>query len=131
MRGDYNRQETIWKACDQLQAKGLNAMQVRGSLHWVEYNGAFNDWLTQLGPQGRPESYAGPYRLHDPFYAWVAMQQKEAEYVVFPADQAPHLETYDLVERIPYRDPLLRARFVYVARRKVALSATRHNTLGS
>lgn len=83
--------------------------------------------ISELGPPARPETYAGPYRLHDPFYAWVAKQQKEAEYVVFPAEYAPRVEGYDLVGRLPYRDRFFRDRFVYIARRGAALSETQLN----
>lgn len=120
MRGDYNKQEAVWQACDQIHAMRVDAMQIRGSLHWVEYHSAFDDWLTQLGPRARPEDYSGPYRLHNPFYAWVAQQQREAEYVVYPADQPPRAEGYDVVGRMPYRDRRLRERFVYILKRKAA-----------
>ncbi len=120
MRADYNKQEAVWQACDQVHETGVNAIQIRGSLHWVEYHSAFDDWLAQLGSAARPEDYSGPYRLHDPFYAWVEQQQKDAEYIVFPAEQPPLVEGYDIAGRMPYSDRRLQERFVYILKRKAA-----------
>ena len=89
MRGDYNRQEAVWQACDEIHSAGVEAIKIRGSLHWVEYHGAFDDWLAQLQSDARPEDYSGPYRLHNPFYAWVAQRQRDAPYIIYAADETP------------------------------------------
>jgi hypothetical protein len=118
MRGDYNRQEAIWRASEQIHAEGVDTMQIRGSLQWAEYHSAFDKWLAQLGPQARPEDYSGPYRLHNPFYAWVVDMQKQAEYIIYSSDLLPQVEGYEIVGHLPYRDGLFRQHFVYIIKRK-------------
>jgi 4-amino-4-deoxy-L-arabinose transferase-like glycosyltransferase len=117
MRADYNKQEAIWQASEQIRSTGIDPMQIRGSLHWVEYHSAFDRWLADLGPTARPEDYAGAYRLHNPFYRWVLDKQRSAEFIVLQSDQFPQIEGYAVVGRVPYQDLLFRRRFVYILRR--------------
>ncbi|HEY1215550.1 MAG TPA: hypothetical protein VGE93_18115, partial [Bryobacteraceae bacterium] len=126
MRGDYNRQEAIWQGSERIRATGVDTMQIRGSLHWLEYHSAFDRWLEQIGRKARPEDFSGDYRLHDPFYRWVAETQKAAEYIIYPSEQVPQLHGYEIVRRIPYRDMFLRQRFVYVMRRRDEYSRGTH-----
>ncbi|HYP15127.1 MAG TPA: glycosyltransferase family 39 protein [Bryobacteraceae bacterium] len=118
LRGDLNRQEVIWRASEEIHAAGVDPMEVRGSLAWGEYHSAFDQWLTSLGPKARPEDYSGPYRLHNPFYAWLTDRQREPAYLVYAANQVPQIGGYSVVTRLPYRDSLLRRRFVYVVKRQ-------------
>ncbi len=125
MRGDFNRQEAIWRASDQIHAAGVDVMQIRGSLQWAEYHSAFDEWLICLGPRARPEDYTGSYTSHYPydklsfaFYDWLDERQKHAEYRL--SDRTPKAEGYNIVERLAYRDSLLRQRFVYTMKRRGA-----------
>ena len=118
LRGDLNRQEAIWQASEKIHAAGVDTMQIRGSLAWTEYHSAFDEWLIHLGPRARPEDYSGPYRLHDPFYAWLTEMQKRAEYIIYASERLPDVAGYDVTGRVPYRDSLMRPRFVYIIKRK-------------
>ncbi len=123
MRGNFNRQEAIWRASDQIHAAGVDMMQIRGSFQWLEYHSAFDEWLIHLGPRARPQDYAGPYWrpwIGAPFYAWLDERQKHAEYLVYSSDWIPETEGYSIVERLAYRDSFLRQRFVYVMKRSAA-----------
>ena len=118
MRGDYNKQEAIWRASEDIHSTGVDTMQIRGSLHWVEYHSAFDRWLEQIGTEARPEDFSGSYRLHGPFYRWVTETQKTAQYIIYASECVPDVGGYETVRRIPYRDMLMRRRFVYVIRRR-------------
>jgi hypothetical protein len=117
MRGDYNRQEAIWRSSEAVHAAGVDPLQISGSLHWVEYHGAFDRWLKTLGADPRPEDFSGSYRLHGPFYTWVKEQQTSAQYLIFPARRRPESPGYTILRGVSYRDSLMRPRTVYVVRR--------------
>jgi 4-amino-4-deoxy-L-arabinose transferase-like glycosyltransferase len=121
MRGDYNKQQAVWQACDRVHAIGVDVMQIRASTHWLEYHSAFDDWLAQLGPEARPEAYVGPYRLHDSFLGWLEGRQKDPAYIIYASDRPPSINGYDVTGSVPYRDRWLRQRFVYILKRPATL----------
>jgi hypothetical protein len=116
LRGDLNRQETLWRAADEIHAVyGAEPLKVGGNLTWLAYHGAFDAWVTHLGSSARPEDYAGRLYL---FFYWLAEKRARAEYVLYTCeDEHPQASLYETIGRVPYRDGLLRERFVYIVKR--------------
>jgi hypothetical protein len=113
LRGTFNHQEAVWRACNQVRATGIDAEQICPSCYpWPEYHSAFDEWLTHLGPLAQPQGLSG--RFHDSFRSWIVDKERTAKYTILSSDRSPHVEGYIVVGYVQYRDILLNRRLVYI-----------------
>jgi hypothetical protein len=122
MRGSYNRQQALWDAADALKAHGVASHRIAGSLHWLEYEGAFDDWLAAGAPgldQARvPVKLVGEDPLHDPFYRWLALRNRHGDFWLEVSEKKAHPPGWRITETKSYRDALFNVQQVWTLSRE-------------
>jgi hypothetical protein len=111
-RGTLSRGEALWRGGDWLMARGIDAELVHSeSWEWEYYQGSFDRWLgAQLDP--------GTADFNDFFDRFWPAAWRNARYVVAVRPPSPDSSGSDRVLwSVPYRDELLRRRFVDVVDR--------------
>jgi 4-amino-4-deoxy-L-arabinose transferase-like glycosyltransferase len=136
IRADFAMQTAKWAAADRLIKSGVPAAEIDvGWTKWMEYHGAFDDWLAAEKPGyefGLPRPHAGAERgvdpFLDPFFTWlVKIRGHCASY---------HVQTYPIPEpgwlmiaRDGYRDFAFKRREIFTREAddatKAALKAQR------
>lgn len=122
IRADFAVQTKLWAAADRLTKAGVEAPAIHSRRTWMEYHGAFDDWLTagRPGLELRPSTRPGFDSLHDPFYAWLDIRGRYAAYSV---QTYPMCEPgWRLIARDSYRDFAFMRREVFTYQ---AVEATR------
>jgi Dolichyl-phosphate-mannose-protein mannosyltransferase len=81
---DFSVGNKLCAAADRLTAAGVAPAEIYGARHWMEYHGAFDDWLAAGHPgyELRPSLRPGFDTFHDPFYAWLETRGERAAYRV-------------------------------------------------
>jgi hypothetical protein len=117
MRGDLNRQEALWRTAEGIYAtRGVKLLELGGNLTWLTYHGAFDRWITELGPSIQHKDYAGRLYL---FFYWINEKRNQAEYILYASEnERPPVAIFENVGQVAYRDGLFRKRSVYVAKRR-------------
>jgi hypothetical protein len=105
IRADFAPQTARWAAADRLTGVGVPAAAIYGwkLKHWLEYHGAFDEWLAagKPGYEFRPSSRPGFDSFHEPFYRWLSVRGEHAAYRIL---ESPMCEPgWRLIARDPYR----------------------------
>ena len=111
-RGLLEYFEAYWQGGEYLLATGVPAEQVSGSWTWVGHY-RFNDFVAEV-PDPDLESE------HNFFSHWLPEQKERAQYWVTETLDLPAGERWEVLKEIPYRDALLRTRYVYAIRRELS-----------
>jgi hypothetical protein len=87
IRADFAAQTTLWAAADRLTNAGVPAAEILGGKQWMEYRGAFDDWLAagKPGYEFRPSTRPGFDAFHEPFYEWLDGRWQHAAYRILDA----------------------------------------------
>ena len=122
MRGDYNRQQTQWAAADQLVASGMPPRCIGGTRHWMEYHGAFDDWLAATYPDFDRRRGARlpppPSLMQTPFYNWMETRAWNASYQLSSGFGDLLHPDWDAIAEVPYRTALFTTRSIQVGQRQ-------------
>jgi hypothetical protein len=90
IRADFAQQTTKWAVADRLTKAAVPSADIYGERHWMEYHGAFDDWLAAENPDHEfaiKRSHAGfqpgldPFV--DPFLNWLFIRGQHAAYRVW------------------------------------------------
>lgn len=119
-RGMLAEKEALWRGSEQLRLAGVEPRQVTGCWEWDCFHGAFDDYLADINYRLMPGTVQEEYGLGDFFNRYLKDREAAARYYVYsgepdqPVDEA---EAERLAE-IPFRDAFLRARSVYVEKKR-------------
>ncbi len=113
IRAEFAAQTMRWAAADHLTEAGVPVAEIYGARHWMEYHGAFDDWLAagKPGYAFYPSERPGFDAFHDPFYEWMEVRGQHAVYLV--QDYPMSEPGWRLVGRDPYRDFAFKRREVF------------------
>jgi hypothetical protein len=131
IRADFAPQTTLWAAADRLTKAGVPAAEIYvGWSHWMEYRGAFDDWVAAEKPGHEfalPRSHAGSKSgvdpFHDPFHTWLDIRGQHAAYRV--QDWPISEPGWRLIARDSYRDFAFERREVFTYQAVEATEAFR------
>jgi hypothetical protein len=118
IRADFAAQTTQWAVADRLTKASISPAEIYGERHWMEYHGAFDDWLAAEKPGHEfalPRSHAGSKwgvdPFHDAFDAWLPIRGHHAAYHVVQ-DYPMSESAWRLIACDSYRDFAFRRREV-------------------
>jgi hypothetical protein len=106
MRAEYAAQQAAWASADALLNSGVRPQDIQAPLHWAEYHGAFDDWITAGAPGFNPSrsSSHGKDALHDPFYAWLSARSAQATYEFRDSKTMYDPLEWQPIREVPYRN---------------------------
>ena len=121
MDADYAQQTASWTAAESLTRAGVDPMNVHTVYPWIQYHGAFSQWVAAGAPGydlHHRERYLDP--LHDPAVHWILLHEIHARYCTLPTPSLDPLPGWRVVSSVPYRNPLFQMRCVRVLERTTA-----------
>lgn len=121
MDADYAQQTASWTAAESLARAGVDPMNVDIVYPWVQYHGAFSQWVAAGAPGydlHHRERYVDP--LHDPAGHWIWLHEQRARYRTVPSSSLDTLPGWRLVSSVPYRNPAFQMRYVRILERTTA-----------
>jgi hypothetical protein len=114
IRVDFAEQTTLWAAADRLTKAGVptNQIVVIFAL-WMNYHGAFDDWLAagKPGYESGPSEGTGLDPVQGPFWAWQDVRARRAPYRVQKYQWSE--PNWQLIARDSYRDFAFKRREVF------------------
>jgi hypothetical protein len=129
IRADFAPLTTKWAAADRLTKAGVPPAEIYvGFSNWMDYHGAFDDWLAAENPgyeyalkRSHAGSKSGSDPFLDPFLTWLAIRGQHAAYRVedYPMSQPG----WRLIARDSYRDFAFKQREVFTYQAVEAMNA--------
>ena len=113
LRGDFAAERTRWAAADRVAIAGHPPSEIFGSSVWMNYHGAFDEWLAaghpgfEMSPLTRP----GPNWFHEPYFSWVNMRDQQTAYCI--VDDRISGPGWRLIGHDSYRDDTFKRRQVF------------------
>jgi hypothetical protein len=118
MRAEYASELEAWKAADSLAAAGVQPSNIVPPLHWAEYRGAFDDWITAGAPGFNPTPQERPGGMKDdPFYSWLHRRDERAEYRIADSIYGPVPDGWIVIATRSYRSTRFATGFVWTLKR--------------
>lgn len=106
--------EANWRAAEIARAAQADSRDIAGNMTWSCYNGAFDDWVAEVGepPTGTVASEGN--LIHPGFFQFMLRRYDGARYVL---SSSPPQTDVQLLGKVTYRDKRLRRHTIYVTKR--------------
>ena len=112
-RANLSNAEANWKAAQIARAAGADPHDIAGNMTWSCYNGAFDEWVSEMGWPPAVPVYEGGNLLHPGFFRFLQQRYDRAHYLI----SASRPESgWQILATVEYRDISLRSRPIYVCK---------------
>ena len=106
--------EANWRAAEIARAAQADSRDIAGNMTWSCYNGAFDDWVAEVGEPPTAPVAGGGNLIHPLFFKFLLERYDHAHYVI--SFSRPQRDV-QLLGTVTYRDKLLRPHTIYVTKR--------------
>ena len=113
-RGILASREASWQAAELARSAGAVPQDVSGNITWSCYQGAFDEWIADVGGLDAATKFSGSNRLHLAFFDFVHKRDRSARYALSPPVEGTSDKSWKLLRTVEYRDTWLRRRNIYV-----------------
>ena len=116
-RGHLSQAEASWQAAKIAQAAGAAPESIGGNMSWSTYNGAFDEWVTQVGGQGAAGKYNRLNPMHDEFFEFLLKRYDRSRYLISSSMPMPTDKSSHLLTSVEYKDRWLHNRNMSLLKR--------------
>ena len=113
-RDNLTHAEANWKAAQIASSDGADPNDIAGNMTWSCYNGAFDDWVAEVGEPPTAPVAGGGNLIHPLFFKFLLERYDHAHYVI--SFSRPQRDV-QLLGTVTYRDKRLRRHTIYVTKR--------------
>ena len=115
IRANLSYADATWRAAEIARAAQADSRDIAGNMTWSCYNGAFDDWIAEVGEPPTAPIASGGNLIHPGFFKFLLQQYDRAHYVISSSGPQNGLQ---LLGTVTYRDKRLRRHTIYVTKRK-------------
>jgi hypothetical protein len=115
IRANLSYADATWRAAEIARAAQADSRDIAGNMTWSCYNGAFDDWIAEVGEPPTAPIASGGNLIHPGFFKFLLQQYDRAHYVISSSRPQNGLQ---LLGTVTYRDKRLRRHTIYVTKRK-------------
>jgi hypothetical protein len=113
-RANLAHAEANWRAAEIARGAQADSRDIAGNMTWSCYNGAFDNWVAEVGEPPTAPVVSGGNLIHPGFFQFLLERYDHAHYVI--SFYRPQRDV-QLLGTVTYRDKRLRPHTIYVTKR--------------